>query len=118
MNEKLQSIREENIIIFIYFILLLVYLYANTVEVEYLKSQNKEDKKKYQLLLYIVFGVSFVISIYYSLENLISLQKHENPEIYYLEVLSTVANILVVVATGIYLYIIYKDEDINLEVSP
>lgn len=118
MNGKLQEIKEENFIIFIYFILLFVYLYANKVEVNYIKYGNNDDREKYRLLLYIVFGISFLITLYYSVESIKDLKEPANIEISKLKELSSIANILILVATGIYLYIIYKDENIDLEVSP
>lgn len=118
MNEKLKEIKEENIVIYIYFILLLIYLYANTIEINYLKYGNNEDKEKYRLLLYTIFGTSFIISLYYTIESLNDLNNYDKPEIYKLKQLSAIANVLIVIATGIYIYIIYKDKDINLEVSP
>lgn len=118
MNEKLKEINEENIVIYIYFVLLFTYLYANNIETKYIKYGNNEDKEKYRLLLYIVFGVSFIISIYYTIESINDLNNYDNQEIYKLKQLSTIANILIVIATGIYIYIIYKDKDISLEVSP
>ena len=118
MNEKLQEIEKENLVIFIYFILLFIYLYANTIEVNYLKYGNAEDKEKYRLLLYIVFGTAFIISLYFTYANIQDLNNPEEPEVYKLKQLSALASILIVIATGIYIYIIYKDKDINLEVSP
>jgi len=118
MNEKLQEIETENFIIAIYFILLIIYLYANTIEVNYIKYQNEYDKEKYRLLLYIVFGTSFIITLYYSIENIKELKEPSNIDTLKLKELSALANILVLIATTIYLYIIYKDTDINLEVSP
>ena len=118
MNEKLQQIKEENIVVFIYYILLAIYLYANTVEVNYIKYQQESDKEKYRTLLYIVFGISFIITLYYTIESINDLQTFETLEIQKLKELSTLANILILTATAIYLYIIYKDQDINLEVSP
>lgn len=118
MNQKLEEIQTENYIIFIYFILLITYLYANQVETKYIKYRNTKDKEKYRLLLYIVFGISFIITLYYSIEGLNDLKESQNKELYKLKELSVIANILVLVATAIYLYIIYKDENINLEISP
>ena len=118
MNEKLEEIRLENIIIFIYYILLTIYLYANTIEVNYIKYGNIEDREKYRLLLYIVFGTTFIITLYYTLEGIIDLQEPVKREVYKLKELSTIANILLVIATIIILYIVYKDKEINLEVSP
>lgn len=118
MNEKLHEIEIENLIIIIYFILLTIYLYANSVEIEYLKYQNALDKEKYRLLLYIVFGTTFLITSYYTIVGIESLNEIDNKEIYILKKLSTFANVLILISTIIYLYIIYKDKDINLEVSP
>lgn len=118
MNDKLEEINIENYIIYIYFVLLITYLYANNIEVNYLKYQNKEDKEKYRILLYIVFGTSLIISVYYTISNINDLKESTNKEIYNLQALSTIANILVVIATIIAIYIIYKDIDINLEISP
>ena len=118
MNEKLQDIQEENYIIGIYFVLLFIYLYANTVEVEYIKNNDNNAKEIYRKLLFIVFGISFIITLYYSIENIKDLRKFENTETHKLKEFSTLANIFILIATVIYIYIIYKDEDINLEVSP
>lgn len=118
MNKKLQEIKIENFIIIVYFILLIIYLYANTIEVEYLKYQNELDKEKYRLLLYVVFGISFVITLYYTIESINDLNELSEEETFILKQLSAFANILILIATFIYLYIIYKDKDINLEVSP
>ena len=118
MNEKLKEINLENYIIYIYYILLTIYLYANTIEVNYIKYGNQTDKDKYRLLLYIVFGTTFIITLYYSIESLKSLKEITDEEVYKLKELSTIANILVLIASIIIIYIIYKDKDINLELSP
>ena len=119
MNEKLNEIKIENYVIYIYFILLFIYLYANQIEINYLNYQNEKDKEKYRLLLYIVFGISFIISILFSIANIKDLYEYEeSEEVYNLKKLSAIDGILIVIATAIYIYIIYKDEDINLEISP
>ena len=118
MNDKLDEIQLENKIIIIYYILLTLYLYANKVEVDYLNYNNQEDKDKYRLLLYIVFGGTFLITLYYTIEGIKSLDKIESEEIKKLKQLSTLANFLILIAAIIIIYVIFKDEDINLEVSP
>ena len=119
LEEKLKEIKIENIVIYIYFILLISQLYANKVEINYLYSQNKKDKEKYRNLLYIFFGISLIISVLFAISNIKELYELEdNYEIYKLKELSAIAGILIVITTIIYLYIIYKDEDINLEVNP
>lgn len=117
MNSKLEEINDENNLIFIYFILLMLYLYANNVEIKYLESNNNLYKEEYRILLYIVFGVSFLITLYYVINGFNELDNSKYDEIYSLKFLSNVANLLVLIATGIYLYIIYNDVNIDLEVS-
>lgn len=118
MNEKLKQIENENNVIFIYFILLFIYLYANTIEKEYIKYGNEKDKEKYRLLLYIVFGTTFILSLYFTIESIKDLNNNNEPKVYQLMKLSTLANILIVITSIIFLYIIYKDKDINLEITP
>ena len=118
MNDKLKEIEIENYIIYIYFIVLGIYLYANNIETNYLKYGNIKDKEKYRLLLYIVFGTTFIITLFYSIESLKDLKNTNDYEVSKLKELSTIANLLVLVASIIIIYIIYKDKDINLEISP
>lgn len=118
MNDKIKEIEEENFIIFIYFILLFIYLYANNIEINYINYNNESDKEKYRLLLYFVFGTSFFITLYYVINEINNNKNFDSYEIYKLNKLSTIANIMVLIATGIYLYIIYKDDDIDLEITP
>lgn len=118
INNKLKEIKIENIIIYIYFIILLIYLYANKIEINYLYYQNEIDKENYRKLLYIVFGVSLIISTLFTLANIKELYEYEeNKEIYKLKELSAISGILIVIASIIYIYIIYKDKDINLEIN-
>lgn len=117
-NDKIQEIELENYIIIVYFVLLLIYLYANEVEVNYLKFRKEEDKDKYRTLLYIVFGTTFIISLFFTINSIKDLSKNDEYEIYKLKELSTIANILVLTASIIIIYIIYKDKDIILEINP
>lgn len=118
MNEKIQEIKKENYIICVYFILLFIYLYANSIEIKYINYKNIEDKENYRILLYVVFGISLIISLYYTIESIKDIKNYTNQEIKDLKELSSLASVLIVIATIIYLYIIYKDNNINLEISP
>ena len=118
MNNKLEEIQLENKIIIIYYILLTLYLYANKIEIEYLQYNNQIDKNKYRLLLYIVFGTTTLITLFYTMKSIKSLKQYDSNEIQKLKELSTLANILILIASLIILYVIYNDKDINLEVSP
>ena len=118
MNKKLKEIEIENIIIYIYYILLTLYLYANTIEVNYLQNPNNKDRENYRTLLYIVFGTSFIITLYYTINSLKDLENNNPPHIQKLKELSAIASILILIASAIILYITYKDEYIDLEITP
>jgi len=116
-SKKLQEIELENYIIIVYFILLLLYLYANVIEVNYLKYGNEADKEKYRTLLYIVFITTFIISLFFTINSIKELNITKDQETYKLKELSTIANILILIASIIIIYIIYKDKDIVLEIN-
>lgn len=119
MEDKLKDIKIENLVICIYFVLLILYLYANKIEINYIYSGDDRDKENYRILLLIIFGISFIISVLFLVSNINELYEYEDSiDIYNLRKLSVIAGIFIVLASIIYLYIIYKDEDINLEVSP
>lgn len=117
IDSKLKQIKKENIVLFIYIILIILYYYGNTIEVNYLKYRNEIDKERYRTILYIVFVVVFLISLVYSIFGLNELKENVGSRTYKLEELSVVVNLLALVAIGIYIYIIYKDKDLDLEVT-
>lgn len=117
MNEKLEEIRSENLILIIYCVLIGLYYYANIIEVNYIKYQDERDKDRYRLLLYIIFGTIFVLALYYTIVGINSLKEIENMKVYELERLLVIVNILALIASGIYLYVIYQDKNIDLEVT-
>ena len=118
MNDKLKQINIENIIIYIYFILLLLYLYANKIEVNYLNNQNYQDKENYRTILFIVFGINLIITLYYTIESFKELNNNKDENIKFLKELSALASFLILIASIIILYITYKDTNIDLEISP
>lgn len=118
MNNKLKEIEIENLIIYIYYILLTIYLYANKIETKYLYTQNISDRENYKILLYIVFGISFIITLYYTISSLKELEQVNDTKIQKLKELSTLASLLILISSAIILYLIYKDENIDIEISP
>lgn len=115
-NERIKETTIEDIIFIIYYGIITLSLIANQVERNYLKYKNKLDKEKYRLLLYIIFGTATLVYIYYTYSSYQDL-KNSTPEAYYLNELSLIASILVLISGFIYLYIITKDENISVELA-
>lgn len=115
--ERIKSTKDEDLIFFIYYIIITLSLYANHIEREYLVTKNKEKGEKYRNTLYIIFGTATLVYIYYTIEGFKELNKSPNEEAKRLNELALLASILVLISGFIYLYIIYKDKDINVEIA-
>ena len=67
--DRLNDIKIENYIFIIYYIIITISLYANKVETEYLITDNKEIREKYRKLLFVIFGMAFLVYLYYTISN-------------------------------------------------
>lgn len=117
MNERsrLKEIDIENLILVIYYLIITLSLIDNYIEKRYLIYKNEQDKKIYRNLLFVIFGIAFLIYLYYTVSGIKGLKNVTNPEVKRLSELSVLANILVLISGAIYLYIIYQDQDVNVE---
>ena len=114
-QERIRETRIEDIIFIIYYIIITLSLYSNKIEREYLKYHDKIKREEYRKLLYIIFGVAALIYLYYAYTGFKDLQKVQDKESRRLNQLALFASILTVITGFIYLYIIYQDKDINVE---
>lgn len=116
-NNRLRTIDIENFIFIIYYLIVTLSIIANNIEKKYLEFGNEEDKNNYRALLFIIFGSVFIIYLYYTITGFKDLQEITDPEIKRLSELSLSASILVLISGAIYLYVIYQDRDINVELA-
>lgn len=116
-QKQLKQIDIENIIFIIYYFIITLSIIDNYIEKKYLLYGNDNDKNKYRNLLFIIFGTVFLVYLYYTIIGIKDLQDVTDPEIKRLSELSLLANILVLISGVIYLYIIYKDKDLNVELA-
>ncbi len=116
-NERLKQIDIENQIFIIYYIIITLSIISNEYEKKYFMYGDEVDRETYRNLLLIIFWVVFLIYLYYTIIGIEGLGgESNNPEVDKLNKLSVLANVLVLISAIIYLYIIYKDRDINVEV--
>ena len=108
--ERIKETKIEDIII-------TISLYANKIEREYLKTNNQLYKDKYRNLLFIIFATATLVYLYYTISGYNDFKKNQDAETKRLSELSVIASTLVLISGIIYLYIIYKDKDINVELA-
>lgn len=115
--ERMKEIDLEDYIFIIYYIIITLSIYANKVEREYLITKDIELREKYRRLLYIIFGIATVIYLYYAISSYQEVKNNNNSKDKYLFELSFFASFLILISGIIYLYIIYQDKEINVELA-
>lgn len=115
--ERIKETKIEDFIFIIYYIIITLSIYANHVERDYLETKNQNSREKYRTLLFIIFGIATLIYLYYTIASVNDLKVPQDEETKKLNTLSLVASTLVLISGFIYLYIIYQDKDINIEIA-
>lgn len=114
--ERIKETKIEDLIFIIYYIIITLSLYANKIERNYIINKNNNDREKYRSLLYIIFTVATLVYIYYTFSSYKDL-KNSTYEDKYLNELSLLASILVLISGFIYLYILNNDNDASVEIA-
>lgn len=116
--ERIKDTRIEDFIFIIYYLIITLSLYSNKIERDYLYTGNDYDRTKYRILLYIIFGIAFLVYLYYTIDSYKTLKEvsydDENRKLYEL---SFLASFLVLISGCIYLYIISNDEEDRVELA-
>lgn len=120
LENRLKSIRNENIIWFIYFIIIGFCLYANKYEKEYFLTGNEYSKKIYRYLSIGIFTVAtliylyFVYTDYHAVKNLKCTDSEKKKN---LTKLSFIGSLFILMSGIIFIYILYEDQDIETEIA-
>lgn len=115
--ERIKETKIEDFIFVIYYIIITISLYSNVIERKYLIYHNKIDRDKYRNLLFIIYGIAFCVYLYYAYNSYQGISKSKTSSEKRLNELSTLASFLVLISGIIYLYIIYKDQEISIELA-
>lgn len=116
--ERIKDTRIEDFIFIIYYLIITLSLYSNKIERDYLYTGNDYDGTRYRILLYIIFGIAFLVYLYYTIDSYKTLKEvsydDENRKLYEL---SFLASFLVLISGCIYLYIISNDEEDRVQLA-
>ncbi len=120
MEDKLKQLKIEDFIWFIYLGIIIFSWYSNELERRYFVYHDMESKKKYRKIMIIIFTILVFVYFYFlkssssDIKN-IDFYKLNDDDILY--VLSFIGSLLVFISGIIFLYIIYKDDDLQVEVA-
>lgn len=119
-NKIIEEIQTENFIWVVYLFIIGVSFLANSFEIDYYKTGDKNSKEKYRLLNIFVFSVALIIYLYFfkgNYKNVQTLNCRDSKSKILFNELNCMASILIVIAGAILLYIAIFDKDLETEIS-
>lgn len=118
--DRLKEIEEENIVWLIYLGIIALSYYANYKEVKYILTKSAKDKEEYRKLMLIIFIILVIIYYHFtvsSYNSIKSLKETDTEKKKTLTYAAFIASLLVLISGIIFLIIIIKDEDIEVEIA-
>ena len=117
---RLNQIKIENFIWIVYIGIIVLSFYSNKLEKDYFLFNNLLAKQKYRKTLILIFSILLIVYFYFlkdSFDDLKNLKENDSNEKKNLIFLSFIGSLLIFISGIIFLYIAYKDEDINVELA-
>lgn len=120
LTRRLKQLKTEDFIWIIYIGIILFSLYSNTFERKYFLYNDQKSKEKYRKITIGIFVILVIVYTYFlkdSLEDLNNIKPYDSEEKKNLTKLSFVGSLFIFISGIIFLYIAYKDENIDVEVA-
>ena len=118
--KKLKEIKIEDYIWVIYIGIIVLSWYSNDLERNYIIYDDKISKQKYQEIIEFIFLVLFIIYLYFfngSYKEFTNLKENDSDKKKELVTLSFIATLLLLISGGIFLYIAFSDNDLDVELA-
>lgn len=118
--DKLEDIKEENIIWIIYILIIILSYYANSKEKNYILYNDNNSKYQYQYLMILIFSILVIIYYHFtnsSYKDILKLNNKDSNKKIILTKASFIASFLVLISGIIFLAIAVLDENIDVEIA-
>ena len=120
INKKLNQIKIEDFIWIIYIGIIILNFYSNRLEADYYVNNNKISKEKYRKNIILIFIILVFFYIYFlkiSIDDINNLKPWDSLEKKRLVILSFIASLLIAISGFIFLYIAFKDNNLDVELA-
>ena len=120
IDNRLKEINTEDFIWIIYLGIIVLSFYSNSLEKKYFLNNDLKSKEKYQVIIKVIFSILIIVYLYFlkeSIDSIRSLDDNTSEETKILTYLSFLASLLIVISGVIYLYIAFKDKNIDVELA-
>ena len=119
IKDRLKDLKVEELIWIVYLGIIFLSFYSNSLERDYFINKNDESKEKYRKIMIFIFSILVIVYYYFFSDSLKDLKNIE----FYDEgkkqkvLLSFVASSLILISGIIFLYLAYKDENLDVELA-
>lgn len=120
LKEKLDEFKTEDYIWLLYIGIIIISWYSNNVERKYFITGDLKSKEKYQRLMVLIFTILLVVYFYFtksSYDDILKLKQSDSKSKKDLTYLSFLGSFLVLISSIIFLYIAFKDENLDVELA-
>lgn len=120
LKEKLQELRNEDIIWLIYIGIIFMSWYSNTFERKYFIYGDEQSKEKYRQLTIIIFIILVISYTYFTKSSytaLKNLKPYDDLKAKKLTYLSFIGSVLILISGLMFLYIAIQNENIDVEIA-
>lgn len=120
LEKKLKELKIEEFIWIVYIGIIILSFYSNHLEKNYFLTRNISSKEKYRYTLIIIFLILLIVYSYFlksAYDDYSSLKESDSKEKKNLVTLSLLASLFIFVSGIIFLYVAYKDQNIDVELA-
>lgn len=120
LYKKLSEIKTEDYIWIIYIGIIFLSWYANSLERDFFINKEEKSKNKYRHIIILIFSILVIVYFYFfkdSWDSFKNIDKIDNQKTKDLITLSFIASSLILISGIIFLYIAFKDKNIDIELA-
>ena len=120
LEEKLKELKTEELIWIIYIGIIILSFYSNNLEREYFIFNDTISKEKYRKTMILIFSILIVVYLYFlkdAYDDYKDLKVYDSDEKKQLVTLSFIASLFIFISGIIFLYIAFKDENMDVELA-
>lgn len=117
---KLKQLKIENFIWVIYIGIIILSWYSNSLEKKYFIFNDLYSKDKYRHVMIFIFSILIIVYFYFlydSYKDFKNLSNKDSCKKQNLVILSFIASLLIFISGLIFLYIAYKDQELDVEIA-
>ena len=120
LEEKLKELKTEELIWIIYIGIIILSFYSNNLERKYFIFNDNISKEKYRKTMILIFSILIVVYLYFlkdAYDDYKDLKVYDSDEKKQLVTLSFIASLFIFISGIIFLYIAFKDENMDVELA-